>query len=60
MLTTFLMTGAAPRIIIMAMNLGMTNPVFAKIEDFRDIATLNEYKHQKIRPTCKNYTRMEI
>jgi len=46
MLTTFLMTMRGTPYYY-GDELGMTNPGFTKIEDFRDMATLNEYKHQK-------------
>ena len=47
MLTTFLMTMRGTPYYYYGDELGMTNPGFTKIEDFRDMATLNEYKHQK-------------
>jgi len=47
MLTTFLMTMRGTPFYYNGDELGMTNAGFTKIEDYRDMATLNEYKHQK-------------
>lgn len=47
MLTTFLMTMRGTPYYYNGDELGMTNPGFTKIEDYRDMPTLNEYQHQK-------------
>jgi oligo-1,6-glucosidase len=47
MLTTFLMTMRGTPYYYNGDELGMTNPGFTKIEDYRDTQTLNEYQHQK-------------
>jgi oligo-1,6-glucosidase len=47
MLTTFLMTMRGTPYYYYGDELGMTNPGFAKIEDYKDVQTLNEYQHQK-------------
>lgn len=46
MLTTFIMTMRGTPYYYNGDELGMTNPGFTKIEDYRDRATLNEYQHQ--------------
>ncbi|MBS1668640.1 MAG: alpha-glucosidase [Bacteroidetes bacterium] len=46
MLTTFLLTMRGTPYYYNGDELGMTNAGFEKIEDYRDMATLNEYKHQ--------------
>jgi len=45
MLSTFLMTMRGTPYYYNGDELGMTNPGFSKIEDYRDKATLNEYQH---------------
>jgi oligo-1,6-glucosidase len=47
MLTTFLMTMRGTPYYYNGDELGMTNAGFNRIEDYRDVQTLNEYKHQK-------------
>jgi oligo-1,6-glucosidase len=47
MLTTFIMTMRGTPYYYNGDELGMTNAGFTKIEDYRDVQTLNEYKHQK-------------
>ena len=47
MLTTFIMTMRGTPYYYNGDELGMTNPGFNKIEDYRDMPTLNEYQHQK-------------
>ncbi len=47
MLTTFLFTMRGTPYYYNGDELGMTNPGFDKIEDYRDKATLNEYEHVK-------------
>lgn len=47
MLSTFIMTMRGTPYYYNGDELGMTNPGFDKIEDYRDIPTLNEYQHQK-------------
>jgi oligo-1,6-glucosidase len=47
MLSTFLLTMRGTPYYYNGDELGMSNAGFTKISDFRDMATLNEYKHQK-------------
>lgn len=47
MLTTFLMTMRGTPYYYYGDELGMTDPGFTKIEDYKDVQTLNEYQHQK-------------
>ena len=47
MLTTFLMTMRGTPYYYNGDELGMTNIRFDKIEDYRDVPTLNEYQYQK-------------
>ena len=47
MLTTFIMTMRGTPYYYNGDELGMTNIRFDKIEDYRDMSTLNEYQHQK-------------
>ncbi len=47
MLTTFIMTMRGTPYYYNGDELGMTNAGFSKIEDYRDMPTLNEYQHQK-------------
>jgi oligo-1,6-glucosidase len=47
MLSTFIMTMRGTPFYYNGDELGMTNPGFDKIEDYRDMPTLNEYKNQK-------------
>jgi len=47
MLTTFIMTMRGTPYYYNGDELGMTNAGFTKIEDYRDMPTLNEYHHQK-------------
>ena len=47
MLSTFIMTMRGTPFYYNGDELGMTNAGFSKIEDYRDVQTLNEYKHQK-------------
>ena len=47
MLTTFIMTMRGTPYYYNGDELGMTNPRFTDIADYRDKATLNEYQHQK-------------
>jgi len=47
MLTTFIMTMRGTPYYYNGDELGMTNAGFTKIEDYRDMPTLNEYQHQK-------------
>lgn len=47
MLTTFIMTMRGTPYYYNGDELGMTNIRFDKIEDYRDMSTLNEYKHQQ-------------
>ena len=47
MLSTFLMTMRGTPYYYNGDELGMTNIRFDKIEDYRDVPTLNEYQHQK-------------
>lgn len=46
MLSTFIMTMRGTPYFYNGDELGMTNPGFEKIEDYRDMPTLNEYQHQ--------------
>ncbi len=47
MFTTFLMSMRGTPFYYNGDELGMTNAGFTKIEDFKDVQTLNEYKHVK-------------
>ncbi|MDF2432243.1 MAG: oligo,6-glucosidase [Mucilaginibacter sp.] len=47
MLTTFILTMRGTPYYYNGDELGMTNPGFTKIEDYRDVQTLNEYHHQQ-------------
>jgi oligo-1,6-glucosidase len=47
MLTTFIMTMRGTPYYYYGDELGMTNIRFDKIEDYKDVPTLNEYQHQK-------------
>jgi oligo-1,6-glucosidase len=47
MLTTFIMTMRGTPYYYNGDELGMTNAGFTKIEDYRDVPTLNEYRHLK-------------
>jgi oligo-1,6-glucosidase len=47
MLSTFIMTMRGTPYYYNGDELGMTNPGFEKIEEYRDMPTLNEYQHQK-------------
>ena len=47
MLTTFLMSMRGTPYYYNGDELAMTNAGFSKIEDYNDVATLNEYQHQK-------------
>jgi oligo-1,6-glucosidase len=47
MLATFIMTMRGTPYYYNGDELGMTNAGFKKISDFRDMSTLNEYRHQK-------------
>jgi oligo-1,6-glucosidase len=47
MLATFIMTMRGTPYYYYGDELGMTNAGFDKIEDYRDMPTLNEYQHQK-------------
>jgi oligo-1,6-glucosidase len=47
MLTTFVMSMRGTPYFYYGDELGMTNPGFDKIEDYRDMSTLNEYQYQK-------------
>jgi oligo-1,6-glucosidase len=47
MLSTFILTMRGTPYYYNGDELGMTNAGFDKIEDYRDVATLNEYQHQK-------------
>ena len=47
MLTTFIMTMRGTPYYYNGDELGMTNAGFTKIEDYNDVATLNEYQHLK-------------
>ncbi|MFI5187319.1 MAG: alpha-glucosidase [Chitinophagales bacterium] len=47
MLTTFIMTMRGTPYYYNGDELGMTNMRFDKIEDYRDVQTLNEYQHEK-------------
>ena len=47
MLSTFIMTMRGTPYYYNGDELGMTNAHFTRIEDYRDVQTLNEYKHQK-------------
>lgn len=47
MLTTFIMTMRGTPYYYYGDELGMTNAGFNKIEDYRDVQTLNEYQHEK-------------
>jgi oligo-1,6-glucosidase len=47
MLTTFIMTMRGTPYYYNGDELGMTNAGFTKIEEYRDVQTLNEYQHQK-------------
>ena len=47
MLSTFIMTMRGTPYYYNGDELGMTNIRFTKIEDYRDMPTLNEYQHQK-------------
>jgi oligo-1,6-glucosidase len=46
MLSTFILTMRGTAFYYNGDELGMTNAGFKKIEEFRDVQTLNEYKHQ--------------
>ncbi len=47
MLNTFILSMRGTSYCYNGDELGMTNAGFTKIEDYKDIATLNEYQHQK-------------
>jgi oligo-1,6-glucosidase len=47
MLSTFIMTMRGTPYYYNGDELGMTNPGFQKIEDFRDVQTINEYQYAK-------------
>ena len=47
MLTTFIMTMRGTPYYYNGDELGMTNAGFTKIEDYRDVQTLNQYQHEK-------------
>ncbi|MBS1507122.1 MAG: alpha-glucosidase [Bacteroidetes bacterium] len=47
MLSTFIMTMRGTPYYYFGDELGMTNAGFEKIEDYRDMPSLNEYRHQK-------------
>ncbi|MBS1525204.1 MAG: alpha-glucosidase [Bacteroidetes bacterium] len=47
MLTTFIMTMRGTPFYYNGDELGMNNPGFKSIRDYRDMATLNEYRHQE-------------
>ena len=47
MLSTFILTMRGTPYVYNGDELGMTNAGFEKIEDYRDMPTLNEYQHQK-------------
>ena len=47
MLSSFILTMRGTPFVYNGDELGMTNAGFEKIEDFRDVQTLNEYQHQK-------------
>lgn len=47
MLATFIMTMRGTPYFYYGDELGMTNPGFETIEDYRDMSTLNEYQYQK-------------
>jgi oligo-1,6-glucosidase len=47
MLTTFILTMRGTPYYFNGDELGMTNPQFNKITDYRDMSTINEYLHQK-------------
>ena len=47
MLTTFIMSMRGTPYYYYGDELGMTNAGFTKIEDYKDMSTLNEYQHQK-------------
>jgi len=47
MLSTFILTMRGTPYYYNGDELGMTNPGFEKIEDFRDVQTINEYQHAK-------------
>lgn len=47
MLTTFIMTMRGTPYYYYGDELGMSNPGFTKIEDYKDMPALNEYEHQK-------------
>lgn len=47
MLATFVMSMRGTPYFYYGDELGMTNPGFEKIEDYRDMSTLNEYQYQK-------------
>jgi oligo-1,6-glucosidase len=47
MLTTFILSMRGTPFYYNGDELGMTNPGFTRLEQFRDKATLNEYQHQK-------------
>jgi len=47
MLSTFIMTMRGTPYYYFGDELGMTNAQFEKIEEFRDVQTLNEYQHAK-------------
>jgi oligo-1,6-glucosidase len=47
MLSTFILTMRGTPFVYNGDELGMTNAGFKRIEDFRDVQTLNEYQHQK-------------
>jgi oligo-1,6-glucosidase len=59
MLTTFIMTMRGTPFYYNGDELGMTNAGFTKIEDYRDVQTLNEYKHQEsIGADMKKYLKL--
>lgn len=47
MLSTFILTMRGTPFCYNGDELGMSNPGFTKISDYRDVATLNEYQHRK-------------
>jgi oligo-1,6-glucosidase len=60
MLTTFLMTMRGTPYYYNGDELGMTNINFNKIEDYRDMSTINEYKYQQSIGTDMNKYLKEI
>jgi oligo-1,6-glucosidase len=59
MLTTFIMTMRGTPFYYNGDELGMTNAGFTKIKDYRDVQTLNEYKHQEsIGADMKKYLKL--